>query len=109
MVMQLKSKSVKMSSSVVDKIVVGHSRAFYVVFVPLEYIRIIPVTDGMQNRNISTPKTPHHHIDQPGTHARPSLPVNQNPNPALPNLGPVGLHDTAAIFQWNKNDMKSMK
>ena len=30
------------------------------------------------------------------THARLSLPVNQKPNPAPPNLYPTGLHDTAA-------------
>ena len=29
-------------------------------------------------------------------HARPSLPVNQNPNPTPPNRGTSGLHDTAA-------------
>ena len=32
------------------------------------------------------------------THARPSLPVNKNPNPTPPNRYPTGLHDTAAIY-----------
>ena len=31
------------------------------------------------------------------THAWPSLPVNPNPNPTLPNLWTLRLHDTAAI------------
>ena len=29
-------------------------------------------------------------------HARPSLPVNQNPNRTPPNIAPLELHDTAA-------------
>ena len=33
-------------------------------------------------------------------HARPSLPVNQIPNPAPPNIAPSALHDTAALFYW---------
>ena len=32
------------------------------------------------------------------THAEPSLPVNQNPNPTPPNIGPPAIHDTAATF-----------
>ena len=32
-------------------------------------------------------------------HARPSLPVVSDINPAPPNPGPVGLHDTAAILK----------
>ena len=32
------------------------------------------------------------------THARPSLPVNQNPNPTPASYFGTGLHDTAAMF-----------
>ena len=43
------------------------------------------------------------------THARPSLPVNPNPILTPPNTGPVALHDTAAILQWNKTTLKARK
>ena len=43
----------------------------------------------------SSPPSTHAPCHVP-THARPSLPVIQDPNPAPPNLGPVALHDTAA-------------
>ena len=33
------------------------------------------------------------------THARPSLPVNPDPNPTRPKLAVVKQHDTAALFE----------
>ena len=41
----------------------------------------------------------HHAIHMPSTtHAQPSLPVDQNPNPTPPNQGAFELHDTAANY-----------
>ena len=52
------------------------------------------------------PPKPHHHAPTHApTHARPSLPVNQEPNPTSPNRGTSRLHDTAAIGQrWCSKD-----
>ena len=45
-------------------------------------------------------------------HARPSLPVNQIPNPTPPTQGAFRLHDTAAEWSWYKrvfcNNTKSL-
>ena len=47
----------------------------------------------MWYQDVKTPCTTH-----APTHARPSLPVNQNPNPTPSNLLTSGLHDTAVRF-----------
>ena len=46
---------------------------------------------GGINTHASNPDTTH-----ALTHARPTLPINPDPNPTPPNRGIFGLHDTAA-------------
>ena len=38
-------------------------------------------------------------ISPPPSHARPSFPVDQIPNPVAGNLKASGLHDTAAVLK----------
>ena len=42
-------------------------------------------------------------------HARPSLPVNQNPNPTPPTQGVSGLHDTATVDKKGSNKGSSQE
>ena len=50
-----------------------------------------------------------HHAPTPctTTHARPSLPVNQDPILTTANPGPIRLHDTAAILLYIEAEVKN--
>ena len=55
----------------------------------------------IDNTALKSPPPQHHHhhplsTTHARTHARPSLPIVQDPNPTPPNWHPVELHDTAA-------------
>ena len=75
----------------------------------------LPETENISDPTITnTPPSPTpnpgsitHHLWTPQTyisttHARPSLPVNQIPNPAAPTSYGLGLYALVAVNQWKK-------
>ena len=64
----------------------------------------------IDNTAFKSPPPQHHHhhplsTTHARTHARPSLPIVQDPNPTPPNWHPVELHDTAASSKWTLRTM----